>query len=702
MALDNAKRSRGGQKSWLTRAARSLEQSLETKDLDVIEDKCSVLDSALTKFQTSQSVVEGLLTTQEELDADIEAADAYLEDTVYRVRVKAKKLLRELSEVKPVPVSTEKVEVQLKSENIHAKLPKLELPRFSGDVTLWSSFYDQFEAIVDNSKEPTITKFVYLRSLLDGEALDTLKGLTLTESNYVIALDLLKDRYGRKELIIFAHIQGLLNMQVGHPSAQALRKVQEGLLSHVRSLEALGIDNSSFGVILTPLILSKLPEDIRIEWARVGKGRESDLTFLLEFLKEEIEIRERSDVYHQSCDSGDVAAKPRRSSKDPCASVVDFPGQRRKTSTSTASAATLTVQSSCGVCGKSHMTDSCFKLTRARFKDRRSVLRNSHLCFRCLSDSHLANVCSVVCAKCNGNHHALICKPKQSNPPGNHVPPVAPSAASISASSQPTSSSESHQMNLTVRSEVSVLMQTAQVMVSSGRGESVPITVLFDTGSDRTYVSQRLVSKLQPPFVRAEPLRYGTFGAEKLSVSQMRNIYHLSLQGTSSVESVEAVCVPVICAPLYSTQVTTELLTDLGLQNMQFCSTGSGQVDLLIGLDCYWRLMCSDIRHVGDNLVAQQSKFGWILSGCVSKTVLPEPSGSFQLLIHSDLADDSLRRLWTLDAVGISGQEDMPEDPVWKKFKEDLEFVGGRYSVALPWKEDRRDLKDNRAYFPDQ
>ena len=79
-----------------------------------------------------------------------------------------------------------------------------------------------------------------------------------------------------------------------------LWKLYDDLLTHTRSLESLGIDGDKYGVILTPLILSRLPQDIRLEWSREGKGKESDLKFLLEFLKGEIQRRERSQMFRET------------------------------------------------------------------------------------------------------------------------------------------------------------------------------------------------------------------------------------------------------------------------------------------------------------------------------------------------------------------------------------------------------------------
>ena len=58
-----------------------------------------------------------------------------------------------------------------------------------------------------------MTKFTYLLSLLQGEAKDVVKGLTLTDDHYNVAVELLTQRYGCKELIVFNHIQSLLSLE---------------------------------------------------------------------------------------------------------------------------------------------------------------------------------------------------------------------------------------------------------------------------------------------------------------------------------------------------------------------------------------------------------------------------------------------------------------------------------------------------------
>ena len=44
-----------------------------------------------------------------------------------------------------------------------------------------------------------------------------------------------------------------------------LWKLQDELLSHIRSLEAKGVKGDEHGIFLTPVILSRLPHDICME-----------------------------------------------------------------------------------------------------------------------------------------------------------------------------------------------------------------------------------------------------------------------------------------------------------------------------------------------------------------------------------------------------------------------------------------------------
>lgn len=88
------------------------------------------------------------------------------------------------------------------------------MPKFDGDDTCLQSFWDQVDAIIYGSDLPVITKFAHLNMPAEGKGKATIKGLSLTEANYSASCDLLKERYGHTEQIVFAHVQGLLNLSL--------------------------------------------------------------------------------------------------------------------------------------------------------------------------------------------------------------------------------------------------------------------------------------------------------------------------------------------------------------------------------------------------------------------------------------------------------------------------------------------------------
>ena len=90
----------------------------------------------------------------------------------------------------------------------------MTLPKFSGDVLEWQSFWDQFKVNVYDSDLPVVSKFSYLLSLLQGEAKQAIQGHSMTSDHYKTACKILEDRYGRTERIFFTHIQKLLNITI--------------------------------------------------------------------------------------------------------------------------------------------------------------------------------------------------------------------------------------------------------------------------------------------------------------------------------------------------------------------------------------------------------------------------------------------------------------------------------------------------------
>ena len=567
------------------------------------------------------------------------------------------------------------------------KLPKLSLPTFDGKVEKWLLFWESFDACVHRSDLPDVQKLSYLRSLLKGEAAKSVEGLALTAANYSDAVDILTKRYGRPEKLVFMHIQSLLGLK-----ELDLVALQDSLLSHIRSLEALGVSGDKYGVILTPLVLSKLPEDVRMEWARTSEHHEGDLSHLLQFLSSEIRRQERSGHCANVGSSGTVASsrpgnqvtRPARMGSQSSVGVVTRQqGCQRRESPPTAAALAASAKSDrCGVCDKGHSTARCAELLKLPARERHLEIRNRGLCFRCLLSGHRAAMCNAVCDKCKGKHHAVMCFQ--------------------TAQSAVPKCGKAPDVNLSCTSGgLSAVLPTATVLVKGAHGD-VKATLLFDTGSNRSYVSSSLVKRCGPEFVRTEELRYAAFGGKESEGGQ-RNVFSLVMRGVNVAEQkvveVQAAEVPVICAPLVQPVLPVKLLASLG--NLELADTQVGDkraIDILVGLDFYWHLMGTGCLRSDGGPVAQHTVFGWVLSGPSGGPSDQGGSVSHQLLVMNDVHESRLHQFWDLDAVGIAPDEDdLQNSPVLKDFESSVRFQDDRYEVKLPWKEQGHSgLQNNR------
>ena len=176
----------------------------------------------------------------------------------------------------------------------------------------------------------------------------------------------------------------------------------------------------------------------------------------------------------------------------------------------------------------------------------------------------------------------------------------------------------------------------------------------------------------------------------------MRSIFYLILQDEHGLDqSLFATEVPVICAPLVCPEVPQSVLTSFGELSMAWDYTLSSEikVDILVGLDSYWKFVKPQITGCSvEGLMAQSTVFGWVLFGSVPVSQMTAPVMSHPMLCLT-VSEQSVKSFWELESIGISPDK---EDSVQTRFENDLRQVEGRYEVTLPWKSGARErLLDN-------
>ena len=166
------------------------------------------------------------------------------------------------------------------------------------------------------------------------------------------------------------------------------------------------------------------------------------------------------------------------------------------------------------MCGKDHYSASCDKITS--IKERKDMLLKAGQCFTCLRTNHKSWDCSSSwnCWLCHRRRHRRhlqsICEsqPESSSPNAEH------STVTNTANS--------------IKGKGTILLQTAQAIATNNTSHiSKSVRVLFDNGSQRSYITEQLQSQLKFRPIQNEKLLLNTFGGNKFK-SQKHNVYKLS------------------------------------------------------------------------------------------------------------------------------------------------------------------------------
>jgi len=121
-------------------------------------------------------------------------------------------------------------------------VPNIALPTFEGHTCSWLHYRDTFEAlIVNNTILSNVQKFHYLIASLKNEAKDLICNLQITNENFLVAWQLVTQRYNNKRLIAMVHAKHLCP-QVRKGDASSLCQLINHVSSHMNALQALSLN----------------------------------------------------------------------------------------------------------------------------------------------------------------------------------------------------------------------------------------------------------------------------------------------------------------------------------------------------------------------------------------------------------------------------------------------------------------------------
>ena len=166
------------------------------------------------------------------------------------------------------------------------------------------------------------------------------------------------------------------------------------------------------------------------------------------------------------------------------------------------------------------------------------------------------------------------------------------------------------------------MLQTAVAIVKNPKdSKELKIKVLFDNGSQRSYISNRVANFLNLPSESFENIFISIFGNNQPS-NQKANVVTVQLK--SNVEEnidLKVLSVPFICMPFKNQPIKIAQKEFENLREIDFADTGVHyDTDLLIGSDCYWKLFTGKtLKGKNNTVIASRRKFGWVLNGTVEK-----------------------------------------------------------------------------------
>ncbi|XP_065191904.1 uncharacterized protein LOC135822994 [Sycon ciliatum] len=557
-------------------------------------------------------------------------------------------------------------------------LPKLGLPKFNGDILQWKSFHDMFMASVHkHTGLSDVQKLSSLKEHVTHNALDTISGLSLSDANYAVALGLLDERYGNTQVQVNAHHVALMETPPATNKPSSLRKLYDTVELHLRSLNALEEDTDQ--PIFISLMTSKLPRHVLAQ-LELQKGIDPWSV---------AELRVKLCAYIVAQETAERQSSHAASSKHEQPSCVHKSSVLLVGESSRQSQPRKKV---CAFCRESHYSDMCSKYST--LETRKPRLGDK--CQRCLRPGHSVSSCSLQkpCFYCRKpDHHSSLCPVKFGAHPSSAM-------CANAAPFQPRPA-----ITTVAGDNQSVVMQTAVVDVvskSSGTPTTLSARILFDSGSCRSYVTQALQAKANLSVLGQDHIALSTFGSASRNTSQYPRVeVNLKLKN-GSILPLSANVIPQITSPIWRVPLDTNRHPSLNTLPLAEPLTSSNDrlcIDILIGLDHYYKILGTDRISFPDGLQLLDSSLGFVCAGTVAtEHACSVIETNTTLAVASHRREDpsfDLERFWAVEDFDSLSATRPSNDHAYDDFLQSVVFEDGRYTVGWPWRQQHPPLENN-------
>ncbi|CAK1589183.1 unnamed protein product [Parnassius mnemosyne] len=641
-----------------------------------IEIRIQNLDAQWTQFLETHARLIDKCGEKELFDSNYFKNNIY--DETENAYIETKTVLRdELAKLQSVHI-TEKPNFEKGVECTNVKLPKISIPTFSGKYAEWTTFRDLFITLIHkNASIENIQKMHYLKAHLIGEVEQLLRHIPVTAANYLESWNLLNKLYDNKKYLTNCLLKRFMSQPNVSVSSRSIKELLDTTVECLNGLKNIGVVVESWDVIVIYIVSAKLDNETRKLWESTISASD-DLPKFDEFSKF-LENRFRSLEFL------DTKVRTKPVSKQSVLHAL-------KTNTSSISL------NNCQYCQGSHKIAHCKQFARQDYDSRQSFVQNNNLCFNCLGNNHSVYFCrqNSKCHVCKRKHHSLLHPNRKPSKVtiGNAESGV---VNTVTETVQPNESTSITSCFSNIQSHV--LLATAFVKVLSKIEVGITFRYLLDQGSQASFITENAVQTLGLKKIPTKVVISGVGGQEGL-VSKHIVVANLqSIHDPHFLIKVKLHVLDKLTAFMPSKKFAVQLwskLSELRLADPKFYIPN--KVDLLLGAEVYGQILEDGlIKGPPGSPVAQNTKFGWILSGQIhssSHTGLECNSNNRIVSMHSYVDENEvLRRFWEIESDDFSYKKSKILTPEQQKCEEIFSHTtsrddSGRYVVNLPFRDE--------------
>ncbi|XP_070170823.1 uncharacterized protein, partial [Polyergus mexicanus] len=350
--------------------------------LETLWERCQRLNVQLQQIATADEQRTIQYFTEEEF---FTAEDVYHEAADYLADVIGK-----FSRCDPTAASSvSDISSRELSGAVSLQLPRIPLPKFSGNFAEWENFRGIFESLVASKESLSNTqKLHYLKASVTGEAAVLINHVKIADANYDGAWKLLIEEYDNQNAIIHAHIHAFADLPIMKTEyAVELKGLRDTVAASLAALTNLGSPVEKWDDLLVYIVSQKFSPRTRNEW-NLQRGK-STASPTYEEIREFMTLRIRGLTDHSKLNADTSSHKNKGSNR---ASVNNVATEK------------------CLNCSGNHNLMLCDEFKRKSVEQRTQFLKSHKCCFNCLKIGHFPTSCQSKkrCNLCLRAHHTLL------------------------------------------------------------------------------------------------------------------------------------------------------------------------------------------------------------------------------------------------------------------------------------------------------